>query len=80
VRQRGGFGCPVAISQSTSNRTPAPGVRPPRFWTITTANYYSPTVVQPLIPVCDMTPLEGLMLIAMFDAEPDRDALYFYCS
>ena len=44
------------------------------------ADYHSPTVIQPPIPICDMTPLERLVLTAMFDAEPDGDALYFYSS
>lgn len=44
------------------------------------ADYFSPTVIQPSIPVADMTPLERLVLTAMFDAEPDGDALYFYSS
>jgi hypothetical protein len=44
------------------------------------ADYFSPTVIQPSIPVTDMTPLERLVLTAMFDAEPDGNALYFYSS
>ena len=37
------------------------------------ANYYSPTVIQPMIPNADMTPLELLMLSNIFDAEPNDD-------
>lgn len=42
------------------------------------ANYYSPTVVLPSLPLADMTPIEQLLLTAMFDAEPGGDALYFF--
>lgn len=42
------------------------------------ANYYTPTVIQPSIPVADMTPLERLLLGRMFSAEPDGDAVYFF--
>jgi hypothetical protein len=42
------------------------------------ANYFSPTVIQPAIPVADMTPLERLLLSHIFNAEPDGDGLYFY--
>jgi hypothetical protein len=42
------------------------------------ADYYSPTVIQQLIPIADMTPLERLLLTHLFDAEPDDDALYFF--
>lgn len=42
------------------------------------ADYFSPTVVQPSIPLADMTALEQLLLEQVFDAEPDGDALYFY--
>ena len=44
------------------------------------ADYFSPTVIQPSIPVADMTPLEHLALSAIFDSEPDDDALYFHSS
>jgi len=44
------------------------------------ADYFSPTVIQPSIPVADMTPLDRLLLGAIFDAEPDGDALYFHSS
>ena len=42
------------------------------------ANYYSPTVIQPTIPVAAMTPLERLLLENIFSAEPVGDDLYFY--
>lgn len=42
------------------------------------ADYYSPTVVDPVIPLADMTPLEQLLLSQIFEAEPDGDALYFF--
>jgi hypothetical protein len=41
------------------------------------ANYYSPTVIQPPIPVAAMTPLERLLLANIFGAEPVADDLYF---
>jgi len=42
------------------------------------ADYYSPTVIQPPIPVAAMTPLERLLLENIFSAEPIGDGLYFY--
>jgi hypothetical protein len=42
------------------------------------ADYYSPTVVHPDIPLSDMTPLERLLLAQIFESEPDGDALYFF--
>ncbi|HWU93775.1 MAG TPA: hypothetical protein VN106_11065 [Sphingomicrobium sp.] len=42
------------------------------------ADYYSPTVVEPNIPLADMTPLEQLLLTQIFDSETVDDALYFY--
>ena len=42
------------------------------------ADYYSPTVVAPNIPLADMTPLEQLLLTQIFDSETIGDALYFY--
>ena len=41
------------------------------------ADYYSPTVIQPPIPVAAMTPLERLLLENIFSAEPVGDDLYF---
>jgi hypothetical protein len=41
------------------------------------ADYFSPTVVQPTIPLADITPLERLLLSHIFYAEPDGDGLYF---
>jgi hypothetical protein len=42
------------------------------------ADYFSPTVIQPTIPVADITPLERLLLSHIFRAEPDGEGLYFY--
>ncbi len=42
------------------------------------ADYFSPTVIQPSIRLADMTPLESQLLRAIFDAEPDGEALYFH--
>jgi len=42
------------------------------------ADYFSPTVIQPAIPVADITPLERLLLSHIFNAEPDGDGLYFH--
>jgi len=44
------------------------------------ADYSSPTVIQQSIPLVDMTPLERLVLSAIFDAAPDNEALYFHSS
>jgi len=42
------------------------------------SDYISPTVIQPTIPVADITPLERLLLSHIFNAEPDGEGLYFY--
>lgn len=42
------------------------------------ADYYTPTVVQPTIPYADMTPLEQLLLMQIFESEPNDDGLYFF--
>jgi hypothetical protein len=42
------------------------------------ADYLTPTVVQPAIPVADMTPLERLLLTHVFQAEPQGESLYLY--
>jgi hypothetical protein len=42
------------------------------------ADYYSPTVIHPPIPVAAMTPLERLVLENIFSADPVGDDLYFY--
>ena len=44
------------------------------------ADYFSPTVVQPTIPLSAMTPLELLLLQHIFSSEPDGDGIYFYAS
>ena len=41
------------------------------------ADYFSPTVIQPTIPIDDITPLERLLLSHIFCAEPDDEGLYF---
>jgi hypothetical protein len=41
-------------------------------------DYYTPTVIQPAIPVADITPLERLLLSHVFNAERDGDRFYFY--
>jgi len=42
------------------------------------ADYYSPTIIQPTIPLAAMTPLERLVLSQVFSAWADGDGLYFY--
>ena len=42
------------------------------------ADYHSPTVVTPTIPLADITPLERLILEAVFDTELDRDDEHIY--
>jgi hypothetical protein len=42
------------------------------------ADYFYPTVVQPAIPLADMTPLERLVLSRILDCEPDGDGLTFF--
>ena len=42
------------------------------------ADYFMLSVIQPSIPIADMTPLERLLLAHIFTAEPDEDGLYFY--
>jgi len=44
------------------------------------ADYHSPTVVRPSIPASAITGLELALLTAIFEHEPDGDALYFYAS
>jgi hypothetical protein len=41
-------------------------------------DYFTHTVIQPTVPLADMTPLERLVLTGMFDSEPDGDGLYFF--
>jgi hypothetical protein len=41
-------------------------------------DYHSSIVVQPTIPIADMTPLERLLLTRIFEAEPDGDGLCFF--
>lgn len=42
------------------------------------ADYFTPTVIQPTIPVADMTLLERLLLSHVFQSEAAGDGLYFY--
>jgi hypothetical protein len=42
------------------------------------ADYFTPTVIDPIIPNADMTPLETLILSHIFESEPDGDATYFF--
>jgi hypothetical protein len=45
------------------------------------AEYFSPTVVQPNIPVSDMTPLERLILSQVFEQDTvENDRIYYYAS
>ena len=42
------------------------------------ADYYSPTVVQPEIPLTDLTPLELLVLTSVFSADVEDGKIYLY--
>lgn len=42
------------------------------------ADYFSPTVIQPTIPLADTTPLERLILSHIFQFEHDCAGLYFF--
>jgi hypothetical protein len=42
------------------------------------ADYFTPTVIQPAIPIADITPLERLLLSRVFNAECQGERLYFY--
>ena len=44
------------------------------------ADYYSPTVVQPDIPVSDMMPIEQLLLTSVFESELEGDGVYLFAS
>jgi hypothetical protein len=41
-------------------------------------DYLTPTVIQPAIPIADLTPLERLLLSHVFNAECQGERLYFY--
>ena len=43
------------------------------------ADYYTPTVVDPMIPLAAMLPIERLFLSQVFDEELTSEAAY-YCS
>lgn len=42
------------------------------------ADYYTPTVVDPLIPLAAMLPIERLFLAQVFDEELDGETAYYY--
>ena len=42
------------------------------------ADYHAPTVVEPVIPLKAMTPLEHLVLGLVFDSEDDDGGVYFH--
>ncbi len=42
------------------------------------ADYFTPTVIQQMIPDADMTPLERLLLSNIFESECDSDNWYFF--
>ena len=42
------------------------------------ADYFTQTVLQPIIPEADMTPVERMILIEVFQSESDGDGLYFF--
>ena len=44
------------------------------------ADYHSPTVVRPSIPLAAITPLEHALLCQIFEHESDDDAVYFFAS
>jgi hypothetical protein len=48
------------------------------FQEITMADYYSPTIVQPSIPLTDISPLEQILLEGMFETELDDGKLYLF--
>src|SRR6516162_1787524 len=66
MRAPAGFGCRM----SSGSPPPLPEASP-------MAHYFTPTVIQPAIPIADITPLERLLLSHIFHARPDGDALYF---
>ena len=43
------------------------------------ADYYTPTVIDPMIPLAAMLPIERLFLAQVFDEELDGETAY-YCS
>ena len=43
-------------------------------------SYYTPTVVQQILPHADVSPLERLILGSIFDAEEDESGIYFSSS
>jgi hypothetical protein len=45
---------------------------------LTMANYYTPTVVDPMIPIAAMLPIERLFLSQVFDEGLTSEAAYYY--
>lgn len=43
------------------------------------ADYYTPTVVDPMIPLAAMLPIERMFLAQVFDEEMTSEAAYYYC-
>jgi hypothetical protein len=42
------------------------------------ADYHTPTVIEPVIPLTAMLPIERLFLARVFSEENDEDTVYFY--
>lgn len=42
------------------------------------ADYYTPTVIDPVIPISAMQPIERLFLAKVFDEEVTSEAVYYY--
>jgi len=42
------------------------------------ADYYTPTVIDPVIPLAAMLPIERMFLAQVFDEELDGDAAYYF--
>lgn len=42
------------------------------------ADYYTPTVIEPMIPLAAMLPIERLFLAQVFDEELDGDGAYYF--
>lgn len=42
------------------------------------ADCFTPTVIQPAIPIADITPLERLLLSHVFNAKCQGERIYFY--
>jgi hypothetical protein len=42
------------------------------------ADYHTPTVIEPVIPVSAVLPVEGMFLAHVFDTEIDSSAVYYF--